>query len=696
MTAAEEMTARGYQHKRFNRKQNGISGGSDDGNDENGSEQFLKPTSSGSLSMMKKPSSYSSAKQVMSPVVSPSLKSTSAVVTPVHDHAQSPTDADGSGVSPVLPRRINVDRDAPSMAPLSIDERPLGRASKIKPQKLTQTQLQQQMDDFSESGHYSAASKDSSTQNKMSNAMKGMIQPFLADRAVTPKSKKTSRSSSSSSKSSKPVFMHEPTASGLASNSPIGGLDAAMSKSSSSLRYSLKDGKKSMPDEMRRASDGVVAESKQSKLRAAHSLALQSSRKQSSSSSLSTRLEDSYKIFLLLLQPKSKIFELIQIIYNPKDTTIGDMLAMIPKNATEEALGKQEYIGLCRPKEREDLLNMDMLASNVGLSEHTPAAATARIKLGEILVAIPIGYSGDDVARLSEQILANPKIVKLLKRSDPLAPKSKRRSSRRHRSSTSSGKHKSSSSSSSSSRSSGGSTTSSSRRRSSKSKVDVLEQHDERDEIEQEQSERKMRDAMAHAAAEAAAANAAIPESPQSGGRLRRLGSIGSYSDKSYTSSVQESLDESYSSWSKSFEESFSAQSSICSGVSKRAVRRKERQARRVNILKKTGSIAFGLMIGLFFIDPRGYSGHVQSETVAASPMGIVGIFQTFFLLLTIYKVQRFLRIDEDHPRRCPFLKASVHAMERLKSRYAKKLAPEAAPTKLRAFSLKDDDMRSL
>ena len=47
---------------------------------------------------------------------------------------------------------------------------------------------------------------------------------------------------------------------------------------------------------------------------------------------------NAYKIFLLLLQPESKIFELIQLIYMPNDTTVGKIIQMIPENATEPAL----------------------------------------------------------------------------------------------------------------------------------------------------------------------------------------------------------------------------------------------------------------------------------------------------------------------------------------------------------------------
>jgi hypothetical protein len=47
---------------------------------------------------------------------------------------------------------------------------------------------------------------------------------------------------------------------------------------------------------------------------------------------------NAYKIFFLLLQPKTKIFELVQLIYPPNDTTVGNILKMIPENATDRRI----------------------------------------------------------------------------------------------------------------------------------------------------------------------------------------------------------------------------------------------------------------------------------------------------------------------------------------------------------------------
>jgi hypothetical protein len=446
-----------------------------------------------------------------------------------------------------------------------------------------------------------------------------------------------------------PDYVHKPTQNGTQSvHSPL--------KPSGPQRYSLSKG---TGTDLKYDDEGLSK-----KFKEAHSMALLKSKETSKTrekKKSSRRKHDpsSYKIFLLLLQPESKIFELIQLIYLPNDTTVGNIISMIPENATEQALGNQEYIGLCRPKTQEEIVDKELLASETSSGVEVESA---KITLGEILVAIPMGHTGPDVAALSKQILSNPKIVKLLKRADPLAPKKRRsRKGRSHRSTT---------------------------RSTSREKVHVLEKHDEAEEIKLEESEQMMNKAMEHAAAEAAAANAQVSAGDDDSfvPKITRQDSIGS-DGQSLGSSLQESVDESYSSWSKSFDASFSVQSSICSGISRRAVRRRDRQAKRTRIIKRSGVVAFGAMVVLYMMDPRGYSGnHVQELTEA--PMGFTGLFQVLFLLVALFKIERFIRstTEENYSSesKCPFLKAADTAMQQFKGKYAKKLK--------KSRSARDDD----
>lgn len=134
--------------------------------------------------------------------------------------------------------------------------------------------------------------------------------------------------------------------------------------------------------------------------------------RRSSDGPSSSSAGDTVKIFVLLLEPDLKIFELIQIAYSPKNTTVGDILTLIPVNSTEPKLGNKVHRGLCRPvdgkpDEKSRMLDMSTKASGKGKK-------SARIGDGEILVAIPQGFTVGSCVRLARQILKNQKLGKLL------------------------------------------------------------------------------------------------------------------------------------------------------------------------------------------------------------------------------------------------------------------------------------------
>ena len=189
----------------------------------------------------------------------------------------------------------------------------------------------------------------------------------------------------------------------------------------------------------------------------------------------------SVKVFLLLLHPTDRIFELVQVVYRPIGTTLSDLIDLIPDSATESRLGGQRHVRLIRPRDESlDAIDVETtLASSptrrgrvygggramgggqmaqavAPLSANSPAVSAfdfststalppaalhcADVVRGEILVAVPEGYDPAIVRKLSDRIFQNRKVVKLLARSDPLAPKIGRRggSSRRSRGSSTS------------------------------------------------------------------------------------------------------------------------------------------------------------------------------------------------------------------------------------------------------------------
>ncbi len=112
---------------------------------------------------------------------------------------------------------------------------------------------------------------------------------------------------------------------------------------------------------------------------------------------------DTYTIFILIVQPSAKLFELIRVNYHPATATIGHLMNLIPDHVSEEGLRGQEHVGFCRPHGSSSFsrnLTQDMTASVMARD-----GTCARIFCGEVIVAIPKGYTGKEVQVLSQHIL---------------------------------------------------------------------------------------------------------------------------------------------------------------------------------------------------------------------------------------------------------------------------------------------------
>jgi hypothetical protein len=125
---------------------------------------------------------------------------------------------------------------------------------------------------------------------------------------------------------------------------------------------------------------------------------------------------ESVKIFVLLLQPSDKIFELIQLTYPREGTTLGSILEMIPGNATEAVLASQSYIGITRPRKRSP----DFCDRTLTVSDPLTSSSNYHsigLEAGEIVIALPKGFSHYELVRLAKKILSNERIQSLLERS---------------------------------------------------------------------------------------------------------------------------------------------------------------------------------------------------------------------------------------------------------------------------------------
>jgi hypothetical protein len=122
------------------------------------------------------------------------------------------------------------------------------------------------------------------------------------------------------------------------------------------------------------------------------------------------------EIFLLLVEPNSKVFELIELSYPRRTTTIAKILKMIPKNVSDPVLAEQKYVGLCRPKKNsEPITELKAFAS----SSVAGSGPTANICQGDIFIAIPANTSSRQMIQLAKPIVANPHIQKLMASSHP-------------------------------------------------------------------------------------------------------------------------------------------------------------------------------------------------------------------------------------------------------------------------------------
>lgn len=126
----------------------------------------------------------------------------------------------------------------------------------------------------------------------------------------------------------------------------------------------------------------------------------------------------SAQIFILLLEPANKKFECIKLDITRElgqAATAADILDIISTKATEPALVAQKHAGLCRRKGDVDNTIVD----------RSSGRASTCIRDGEILIAIPFGFTAEKCRVMVQKILEkNPKVAKILKRPDPLAPRS--------------------------------------------------------------------------------------------------------------------------------------------------------------------------------------------------------------------------------------------------------------------------------
>jgi hypothetical protein len=101
------------------------------------------------------------------------------------------------------------------------------------------------------------------------------------------------------------------------------------------------------------------------------------------------------KVVLLLIDPKTCRFELLQLEFDSLKALVSDVLAQIPVACTDNTLRKQAYSGVCG-RAGQDITSDKLLATFCHGND--------------VLVAIPTGLSAKECARLAKPILGDIKV----------------------------------------------------------------------------------------------------------------------------------------------------------------------------------------------------------------------------------------------------------------------------------------------
>ena len=108
------------------------------------------------------------------------------------------------------------------------------------------------------------------------------------------------------------------------------------------------------------------------------------------------------QIILLLMDPNSRRFELLQLEFDSAKALVSDVLLQIEQSATETSLRDMTYAGVC------DMEGLEMIAACKLSMFCSAAGGTA------VVLAMPRGMSGRETVELSRPILEDEKVVEMV------------------------------------------------------------------------------------------------------------------------------------------------------------------------------------------------------------------------------------------------------------------------------------------
>ena len=101
------------------------------------------------------------------------------------------------------------------------------------------------------------------------------------------------------------------------------------------------------------------------------------------------------QVVLLLMDPKTRRFELLQLEFDSDKAVVSDVLSQIALSATEESLRTQTYTGV---------------ADRTGAAKASADLLSGFCQANDVILAIPEGMKAAECAKLAKPILGDPKV----------------------------------------------------------------------------------------------------------------------------------------------------------------------------------------------------------------------------------------------------------------------------------------------
>jgi len=118
------------------------------------------------------------------------------------------------------------------------------------------------------------------------------------------------------------------------------------------------------------------------------------------------------QVILLLMDPNTRRFELLQLEFDSQKALVSDVLRQIHTSATEKSLREMTYGGVC-DVEGKEMIGGERLKQFCAGEDNAGNSSSAGAV--EVVMAMPGGMTGAATANLARPILGDPKVVEMLR-----------------------------------------------------------------------------------------------------------------------------------------------------------------------------------------------------------------------------------------------------------------------------------------